>query len=71
MKHYAERTLPTLEDPIRIAEIFDGDIFSLGGDFRYDAARNRSVAVESRWCTGRATEGLSFDRIVDEINAVC
>lgn len=47
--------------------IFDGNIFSLGGDYAYDGAQNRAVAVDSR----ALLEGLRVvyhaDRIVHEI----
>ncbi len=49
--------------------IFDGNIFSLGGDFGYDGTRNRAVAVDSR----ALLEGLRMvyhaDRLVSEIEA--
>ena len=49
--------------------IFDGNIFSLGGDHGYDPVSNRAVAVDSR----ALVEGLRVvyhaDRIVDEIEA--
>lgn len=49
--------------------IFDGNIFSLGGDYGYDPVSNRAVAVDSR----ALLEGLRVvyhaDRIVDEIEA--
>jgi len=48
--------------------IFDGNIQSLGGDFGFDAAVNRAVAVN----TGALREALSkiykADRVVDELN---
>ena len=39
--------------------IFDGNIQSLGGDFGYDAAVNRAVAVERRRAARGAVENLS------------
>jgi S1-C subfamily serine protease len=38
--------------------IFDGNIFSLGGDYGYDPVRNRSVAVDSRALARSVLEGL-------------
>jgi len=49
--------------------IFDGNIFSLGGDFGYDAAQNRAVAVDSRALLEGLQKVYHLDRIVDEINA--
>jgi Peptidase S46 len=49
--------------------IFDGNIFSLGGDFGYDAARNRAVAVDSRALLEGLHKVYHLDRIVEEINA--
>jgi hypothetical protein len=47
--------------------IFDGNIFSLGGDFGYDPAQNRSVAVDSRALLAGLTSVYHADRIVKEI----
>jgi hypothetical protein len=47
--------------------IFDGNIFSLGGDFGYDPARNRAVAVDSRALLEGLQKVYHLDRIVDEI----
>jgi hypothetical protein len=49
--------------------IFDGNIFSLGGDFGYDAAKNRTVSVDSRALLEGLGKVYHLDRIVDEINA--
>jgi Peptidase S46 len=49
--------------------IFDGNIFSLGGDFGYDVARNRAVAVDSRALLEGLQKVYHLDRIVEEINA--
>ena len=49
--------------------IFDGNIFSLGGDYGYDAARNRAIAVDSRALLEGLRKVYHFDRIVDEIEA--
>lgn len=49
--------------------VFDGNIFSLGGDYAYDPAQNRAIAVDSR----ALLEGLRIvyhlERVVDEIHA--
>lgn len=47
--------------------IFDGNIYSLGGDFGYDAARNRAVAVDSRALLEGLEHVYHLDRIVQEI----
>ena len=49
--------------------IFDGNIFSLGGDYGYDAAKNRSVAVDSRALLEGLQKVYHLDRIVSEIEA--
>jgi hypothetical protein len=49
--------------------IFDGNIFSLGGDYGYDAARNRAIAVDSRALLEGLRKVYHFDRVVDEIEA--
>jgi hypothetical protein len=49
--------------------VFDGNIFSLGGDFGYDAAKNRTVSVDSRALLEGLGKVYHLDRIVDEINA--
>ena len=38
--------------------LFDGNIFSLGGDYGYDAAKNRSIAVDSRALTRGNAKGV-------------
>ncbi len=57
------------QDANIVGLIFDGNIFSLGGDYGYDPVSNRAVAVDSR----ALIEGLRVvyhaDRIVDEIEA--
>jgi hypothetical protein len=50
--------------------IFDGNIFSLGGDYGYDAAKNRAVAVDSRALLEGIQKVYHLDRIVSEIQAV-
>jgi hypothetical protein len=52
-----------------VGVIFDGNIFSLGGDFGYDAARNRAVAVDSRALLEGLQKVYHLDRIVEEINS--
>jgi hypothetical protein len=47
--------------------IFDGNIFSLGGDFGYDAAKNRAVAVDSRALLEGLQKVYHLDRVVDEV----
>ena len=47
--------------------LFDGNIFSLGGDYGYDAAKNRSVCVDSRALLEGMRRVYHIDRIVDEI----
>ena len=49
--------------------IFDGNIFSLGGDYGYDAARNRAVAVDSRALLEGLQKVYHLDRIVGEVQA--
>jgi len=52
-----------------IGLIFDGNIYSLGGDFGYDAAQNRAVAVDSRALLEGLDKVYHLDRIVQEIKA--
>lgn len=49
--------------------IFDGNIYSLGGDFGYEATRNRSVAVDSRALLTGLQKVYHADRLVSEIEA--
>jgi hypothetical protein len=49
--------------------IFDGNIYSLGGDFGYDGRLNRSVAVDSRALLAGLTTVYHADRLVSEIQA--
>jgi hypothetical protein len=49
--------------------IFDGNIFSLGGNYGFDAAKNRSVAVDSRALLEGMQKVYHLDRIVNEIEA--
>jgi len=47
--------------------IFDGNIFSIGGDYGYDPVSNRAVAVDSRALLEGLRVVYGFDRIVKEI----
>lgn len=49
--------------------IFDGNIFSLGGDYAYDARQNRAVAVDSRALLEGLGRVYHLNRIVDEIES--
>ncbi len=49
--------------------IFDGNIFSLGGNYGFDAAKNRAVAVDSRALLEGMQKVYHLDRIVSEIEA--
>jgi len=49
--------------------IFDGNIFSLGGDYGYDAAKNRAIAVDSRALLEGLQKVYHMNHIVDEIEA--
>ncbi|MBD5654328.1 MAG: S46 family peptidase [Candidatus Eremiobacteraeota bacterium] len=49
--------------------IFDGNIYSLGGEFGYDATRNRAVSVDSRALLEGLQKVYHADRIVSEIEA--
>jgi hypothetical protein len=49
--------------------IFDGNIFSIGGDYGYDAAKNRAVAVDSRALLEGLGKVYHLTRIVDEIQS--
>lgn len=49
--------------------IFDGNIYSLGGDFGYDGTRNRAVSVDSRALLTGLSKVYHADRLVAEINA--
>ncbi len=52
-----------------IGLIFDGNIFSLGGDYGYDAKQNRAIAVDSRALLEGMKKVYHLDRVVDEIEA--
>jgi Peptidase S46 len=49
--------------------IFDGNIFSLGGDYAYDPVSNRAVAVDSRALLEGLRHVYHIDRIIDEIES--
>ena len=49
--------------------IFDGNIFSLGGDYGYDAAKNRAIAVDSRALLEGLQQVYHLNYVVDEIEA--
>lgn len=49
--------------------IFDGNIFSLGGDYGYDPKRNRSVALDSRAILEALSKVYHADRLVSELGA--
>jgi hypothetical protein len=49
--------------------IFDGNIFSLGGAFGYDATVNRAVAVDSRALLAGLKTVYHADRVVNEIES--
>jgi hypothetical protein len=49
--------------------IFDGNIFSLGGDYAFDARQNRAVAVDSRALLVGLSKVYHLTRIVDEISS--
>jgi hypothetical protein len=49
--------------------LFDGNIYSLGGEFGYDETRNRAVSVDSRALLIGLERVYHADRIVSEIEA--
>lgn len=49
--------------------IFDGNIYSLGGDYGYDPVRNRSVSLDSRALLAALDKVYHADRLVREITA--
>ncbi len=49
--------------------IFDGNIFSLGGDFAYDPVRNRAIAVDSRALLEGLQKVYHLNRITEEIES--
>ena len=52
-----------------IGLIFDGNIYSLGGDYGYDATRNRATSVDSRALLAGLKTVYGMTRITDEIAA--
>ncbi|HXW57538.1 MAG TPA: S46 family peptidase [Candidatus Cybelea sp.] len=57
------------QDAEIVGLIFDGNIFSLGGDYGYDAERNRAVAVDSRALLEGLRRVYHLDRVVGEIES--
>ncbi len=57
------------QDANVVGLLFDGNIFSLGGDYGYEAVKNRSIAVDSRALLEGMRKVYHLDRIVDEIEA--
>ena len=57
------------QDAKVIGLIFDGNIFSLGGDYGYDAKQNRAVAVDSHALLEGLQKVYHLNRVVDEIEA--
>ena len=57
------------KDANMVGLLFDGNIFSLGSDYGYDPAKNRSIAVDSRGLLEGMRKVYHIDRIVDEIEA--
>ena len=49
--------------------IFDGNIYSLGGDYGYDIVHNRAVAVDSRILLAAMRTVYHADRLASEIEA--
>jgi len=47
--------------------IFDGNIFSLGGNYGYDPIKNRAVAVDSRALLDGLRKVYRLNRIADEV----
>ncbi len=61
---------PLIDKDARVVGlIFDGNIFSLGGDYGYDAKQNRSVAVDSRALLEGLQKVYHLDHVVHEIEA--
>ena len=57
------------QDGCIVGLIFDGNIFSLGGDYGYDPVSNRAVAVDSRALLEGLRAVYHFERIVEEIES--
>jgi V8-like Glu-specific endopeptidase len=49
--------------------IFDGNIFSLSGDYGYDGKQNRAVAVDSRALLEGLRKVYHLNGIADEIES--
>ncbi|MEA2665478.1 MAG: hypothetical protein QOI11_2422, partial [Candidatus Eremiobacteraeota bacterium] len=52
-----------------VGVIFDGNIYSLGGDYGYDPVRNRAVSLDSRALLAALSKVYHADRLVAEITA--
>ena len=52
-----------------IGAIFDGNIWSLGGSFHYDAALNRSISVSTAAITEALRRVYGQDHLVRELTA--
>jgi hypothetical protein len=48
--------------------VFDGNIHSIGGEYGFDASRNRTVAVDSRGIREALRAVYQADRVLDEID---
>ena len=57
------------QDAEIVGLIFDGNIFSLGGDYGYDPPLNRAVAVDSRALLQGLRVVYHLDRVVEEIES--
>jgi len=61
---------PLIDQNARVVGlVFDGNIYSLGGEYGYDGARNRAVSVDSRALLAGLRTVYHFDRIVTEIQS--
>jgi S1-C subfamily serine protease len=52
-----------------IGAVFDGNIHSLGGDYGFDPALNRTVAVSAAAITEALTKVYAADGLVKELSA--
>jgi hypothetical protein len=57
------------KDGAVVGLVFDGNIHSLGGDFGYDEAKNRTVAVDSAAILEALGKIYGAERIVQELQA--
>ncbi|MBV9342724.1 MAG: S46 family peptidase, partial [Acidobacteria bacterium] len=61
---------PVIDQDARIVGlIFDGNIYSLGGDYGYDGTSNRAVAVDSRALLEGLRAIYHLERVVEEIES--